>query len=685
MSASRNIWLWIAGSLALVGLIGVLVVTLGKGKAQQDTPVADSISEVLPYGTTPVATVDPVEGDSDADQPPSTLLSVDSDPEITTTNPDMPKDPSARNNMYTSVPPMTIDPSKVYRAIFVTEKGDIVVELYADKAPNTVNNFVFLAREGFYDNTMFHRVIEGFMAQGGDPTGTGMGGPGYQFADEFSPDLKHDGPGVLSMANAGANTNGSQFFITFVATPWLDGMHTIFGKVVEGLDVLMSLSLRDPSTATTPGDLIKTIRIEEVTTSVLPTATPMVYTQPGQVPMPAEPVARNGMYSSPPAMIIDPTVKYYATFRTAKGNIVVELFADKAPNTVNNFVFLAREGFYDNTTFHRVIEDFMAQGGDPTGTGMGGPGYQFADEFNADLKHDGPGVLSMANAGANTNGSQFFITFVATPWLDGMHTVFGKVVEGLDVLLSISLRDPSTATTPGDLLETIVIGEGAPAGELTPTSVKGGETPVTAGGETTPEAQSLMQVYNDLEGLPYNEGSADVAYAGPSTGVRWLPALGSEDAPVTVIEFSEIGCGHCQTFNQNELANLLADYVATGKVRYVGYYMAWNRPEWSASKEYLEAAMCAAEQGLYFAFEHAVFKNGATDLDLSAKETKVDMDAFRACREDDRYQPAVLDVVEHASTFWEITGTPTFYVNDQQVLGATGLRAAIDAALAASQ
>lgn len=175
----------------------------------------------------------------------------------------MPEDPAARNNMYTAPPPMTIDPQKRYIATIVTEKGDIVIELHADKAPKTVNNFVFLAREGFYDGTTFHRVIPGFMAQGGDPTGKGTGGPGYTFEDEFHPDLKHDGPGVLSMANAGPNTNGSQFFITFDATPWLDGHHTVFGHVIEGMDVLLSISPRDPQTATQPGDKIITIRIEE--------------------------------------------------------------------------------------------------------------------------------------------------------------------------------------------------------------------------------------------------------------------------------------------------------------------------------------------------------------------------------------------------------------------------------------
>ena len=149
-------------------------------------------------------------------------------------------------------------------------------------------------------------------------------------------------------------------------------------------------------------------------------------------------------------MQIDPAKTYFATIKTNKGHMRLKLHADKAPMTVNNFVFLAREGFYDGVTFHRVIKDFMIQGGDPTGTGRGGPGYRFPDEIHPDLRHDGPGVLSMANAGPNTNGSQFFITHVATPWLDGKHTVFGQLVEGFDTLYAIE---------QGDLIETIEIEE----------------------------------------------------------------------------------------------------------------------------------------------------------------------------------------------------------------------------------
>ena len=160
-----------------------------------------------------------------------------------------------------------------------------------------------------------------------------------------------------------------------------------------------------------------------------------------------------------PEMVIDTHKSYTATFKTDKGDIICSLYAAKVPKTVNNFVFLAREGFYDDTIFHRVINDFMVQGGDPTGTGMGGPGYKFNDEFHASLRHTGPGVLSMANAGPNTNGSQFFITHVATPWLDNKHAIFGQVIKGLDVLLSIPERNPSNPEYPGVKLLTVEIQE----------------------------------------------------------------------------------------------------------------------------------------------------------------------------------------------------------------------------------
>ncbi len=160
-------------------------------------------------------------------------------------------------------PEMIIDPEKDYKAVFHTEKGDFKVDLFQDKAPRTVNNFVFLSREGFYDNTIFHRVIMNFMVQGGDPTGTGSGGPGYRFKDEFHPDLRHNKPGILSMANAGPNTNGSQFFITHVPTPWLDDKHAVFGEVEEGMEVVFSIPQRDPIHPEYEGVTINSIDIIE--------------------------------------------------------------------------------------------------------------------------------------------------------------------------------------------------------------------------------------------------------------------------------------------------------------------------------------------------------------------------------------------------------------------------------------
>ena len=156
-------------------------------------------------------------------------------------------------------------------------------------------------------------------------------------------------------------------------------------------------------------------------------------------------------YSAPPAMTIDANKKFTATFETSRGTIVCELFAKDAPKTVNNFVFLAKEKFYDGTKFHRVIKDFMIQGGDPEGTGRGGPGYRFGDEVGPGKPKHQVGSLSMANAGPGTNGSQFFITHIATDWLDGKHTVFGQVKSGQEVV---------DATSQGDTLKSVTITEG---------------------------------------------------------------------------------------------------------------------------------------------------------------------------------------------------------------------------------
>jgi len=162
-------------------------------------------------------------------------------------------------------------------------------------------------------------------------------------------------------------------------------------------------------------------------------------------------------YSEPP-MRIDASKQYFATVKMAKGGeFVMQLYADKAPITVNSFVFLSCKGYFDGVTFHRVLQDFMAQGGDPTGTGGGGPGYQFVNE-DSDLTFDKEGVVAMANAGRDTNGSQFFITFSPQEYLNGGYTIFGQIVQGMDVVKSITLRDPQTGPGfTGDAMESVTI------------------------------------------------------------------------------------------------------------------------------------------------------------------------------------------------------------------------------------
>lgn len=179
--------------------------------------------------------------------------------------PEVAEVPTGETLFYDAPPPMTIDVNKTYTATFtMASGGEFVAELFDDQAPITVNNFVFLARQGYYNGTTFHRVIDGFMAQGGDPTGTGSGGPGYQFEDEIDPNLTFDRAGLLAMANAGPNTNGSQFFITYAPTPHLNGLHTIFGEIIEGMDVVNGITRRDPQQSPAfEGDVIQTITITE--------------------------------------------------------------------------------------------------------------------------------------------------------------------------------------------------------------------------------------------------------------------------------------------------------------------------------------------------------------------------------------------------------------------------------------
>jgi len=172
-------------------------------------------------------------------------------------------DPAVRNGAYSDEPPQVIDPAKSYTAVLTTPDGEIQIWLYARQAPETVNNFVALARDGYYDGTVFHRVLNAFMAQGGDPTGTGTGGPGYQFPDEESAMTALETRGLLAMANSGPDTNGSQFFITFDPTPHLTGLHAVLGEVVSGDDVLAQINLRDPAAPTSRGEMLISVEIIE--------------------------------------------------------------------------------------------------------------------------------------------------------------------------------------------------------------------------------------------------------------------------------------------------------------------------------------------------------------------------------------------------------------------------------------
>ncbi len=357
--------------------------------------------------------------------------------------------PQAAIMQWAAPPTMSVDASKAYHATLRTTYGDITVELYPGEVPVTVNNFVFLARQGFYDGVAFHRVLRGFMIQGGDPTGTGRGGPGYRFADEqVTRDYLR---GTLAMANSGPDTNGSQFFIMHEDFA-LPKDYTIFGMVTEGWVVLDAIANTAVSARVPGGEqslplddiVIQSIEVREGEKISSAPATPIPSaaasaSQPTPTPSAAaaaqQPQEANMQWDSPPAMSIDTARQYQATLRTTYGDITVELHPSEVPATVNNFVFLARQGFYDGVRFHRIIRGFMVQSGDPTGTGRGGPGYRFADEpVTRDYLR---GTLAMANAGPNTNGSQFFIMH-QDGGLPPAYTIFGLVTEGLDVLDAIA-------------------------------------------------------------------------------------------------------------------------------------------------------------------------------------------------------------------------------------------------------
>lgn len=398
------------------------------------------------------------EGD-DSDSAPATPAAPTSDAPAASAPPI--EDSAARNGKYSAAPPMTIDTAKSYYATFKTAQGDIKTQLYADRTPLTVNNFVFLAREGFYDNTTFHRVLDGFMAQAGDPTGTGAGGPGYTFADEFGPGLVFDRPGLLAMANAGPNTNGSQFFITFDEAPHLNGRHTIFGEVIEGQEVLDKLTRRDPQTdPSVAGDALYSVVIEESEESALPEPTPQPPTptpfSPSQLDGTLRPLAtmtateRSNYFNTPPTQQVIENKVYTSTIVTSQGVMTVELRADLAPIAVNNFVVLADLGFYDNTPVNLISPGNFIILGSPGNNPDSDAGYALSPEMNLPVEPQ-QGFLAYVpktNDPSRASSSQLFLTLGQPgPETVAQYSFFGRITDGSEVLSRLTTTDTVEAIT----------------------------------------------------------------------------------------------------------------------------------------------------------------------------------------------------------------------------------------------
>lgn len=373
-------------------------------------------------------------------------------------------EPLARDGMYTAPPTMTIDTGKFYYATLKTQRGDIKAQLFADRAPITVNNFVFLAREGYYNDTIFHRVLEGFMAQAGDPAGTGSGGPGYQFEDEIVPALTFDRPSLLAMANAGPGTNGSQFFVTYAPTGWLNGLHTIFGEVIEGQDVLNQLTLRDPSQPTdVPGDILYTVLIEETDESILPppppTPTPTVTPTPfaatslegdARALATIAPAERANYFNTAPEMVIDTAKQYTATMKTAKGDLIIALYDDTAPVSVNNFVVLSRVGFYDGVPINQVNPGELMVLGSPDSNPTSDAGYKIAAEtgITGTLEAGAIAYVPFQGVSPNHSSSQLLIAIMPPPpEANASFSFFARVVSGTEVLAQLTDQDTIVTVT----------------------------------------------------------------------------------------------------------------------------------------------------------------------------------------------------------------------------------------------
>lgn len=449
---------------ALLLLLSLSLAACSSGETAE-TPVAEA-TQSIPAETPTPASADAAATTADVTTTtPLTTETTAAVPAVEVPRPETVADgaasaleTTARDSMYSAPPTMTLDLQKFYYATLKTQRGDIKVQLFADRAPITVNNFVFLAREGFYNDTTFHRVLEGFMAQAGDPTGTGSGGPGYQFEDEIVPNLTFDRPGLLAMANAGPGTNGSQFFITFAPTDWLNGMHTIFGEVIEGQDVLNQITLRDPGQPTdVAADKLYTVLIEESDESILPpapptptptvTPTPFAATSLDSTARPLATVApaeRANYFNTAPEMLIDTAKQYTATMKTSKGDLTIALFDDAAPVAVNNFVVLANLGFYDGLPINQVNPGELMVIGSPDSNPTSDAGYKIEAEM---------GITGTLEAGAiayvpfrgitpNHSSSQLLIALMPPPAeANAAFSFFGRVVGDGALLAQLTNQD----------------------------------------------------------------------------------------------------------------------------------------------------------------------------------------------------------------------------------------------------
>lgn len=458
-----------AGLLLLALLVMVVLAACGGA----DVTPTTSPTEAAPPAEA-VATPAPIEAAAPAEAAPAaTLIPAGEQPTAPgIESVEMPADPVSRDGMFDASPPMIIDPSLFYYATLKTQQGDIKVQLFADRAPTTVNNFVYLARAGFYDNTSFHRVLEGFMAQAGDPAGTGTGGPGYRFEDEFYPGLGFDRAGLLAMANAGPGTNGSQFFITFAPTEWLNDKHTIFGEVIEGMDVLNAITIRDPqANPDIPGDTLYTILIEEGDSSSLPsptpappTATPTVTPTPyaptslessgDEKPLAALPAEERAAYfNTPPEMVIDTDLTYTALISTTQGEMTMALYDDQAPQAVNNFVVLANLGFFDGIPINQSGPGETVVLGSVNNLPTGDAGYLVTVETSTEISPT-KGVVAyypfQIQPGIPTVSSSSIMLFALIDVPEqalGLYSFFGQITNGMDVLDALTMEDQVVSIT----------------------------------------------------------------------------------------------------------------------------------------------------------------------------------------------------------------------------------------------